>query len=157
MKIIPFIFGLVFSLTVLGQQKGKSVAKLPEPQVAVPLAYTSSWGPVISGNALAAQIAAIAPAAILVKDSNGKLYTVESFRLLYKFKSTYRDEEKGETKSRADLRVGDFTNTSRLSEVWYESIKDNVKAGDTIIVNRILFRNPSGKLQMAPEIRIGVR
>ena len=157
MKKISVIFVLFISFSAFAQQKNKSVVKSPEAQVQVPTVFTSSWGPVVSGPALAAQIAAIAPAAILVKDSNGKLYTVESFRVLYKFKSTYRDEEKGETKSRPDLRVGEFSNTSRLSEVWYESIKDNVKAGDTIMINRILFRNPAGKLQMAPEIKVAVR
>ena len=157
MKIISVIFVLFISFSAFAQQKSKTAVKSPEPQAPVSLNFTSSWGPVVSGTALAAQIAAIAPAAILVKDGNGKLYTVESFRVLYKFKSTYRDDEKGETKSRPDLRVGEFTNTARLSSVWYESIKDNVKVGDTILINRILFRNPAGKLQMAPEIRVAVR
>lgn len=157
MKRIAVFFALLFSLSVYSQQKQKTIPKPVDTVTNIPLVFTSSWGPVVTGSAPAAQIAAIAPAAILVKDNKGKLYAVESFRMLYKFNSTYRDEEKGETKSRPDLRVGDFTNSARLTEVWYESIKDNVKTGDTIIINRILFRNPSGKLQMAPEIRIGVR
>jgi hypothetical protein len=157
MKRIAVIFALLFSLSVHSQQKPKTIPKPAETVSNLPLVFTSSWGPVATGSAPAGQIAATAPAAILVKDNTGKLYTVESFRILYKFKSTFRDDEKGETQSRPDLRVGEFSKTARLSEVWYESIKDNVKAGDTIIINRILFRNPAGKLQMAPEIRIGVR
>jgi hypothetical protein len=157
MRVVSIIIAFLFSLSAYSQQKQKIVAKPAETVNTVPLVFTSSWGPVVTGSAPAGQIAAIAPAAILVRDTNGKLYSVESFRMLYKFKSTFRDDEKGETKSRSDLRVGEFSNSARLSEMWYESIKDNVKAGDTIIINRILFRNPSGKLQMAPEIRIAVR
>jgi hypothetical protein len=112
---------------------------------------------VATGNALAAQIAAIAPAAILVRDNAGKLYPVNAFRINYKFKSTYRDDESGQTKSMNDLRVGDFNNTAQLSQVWAESIKDNVKPGDTILFNQVLFRNVKGKLQLAPALKIVVR
>jgi hypothetical protein len=110
-----------------------------------------------TGNALAAQIAAISPAAILVRDNTGKLYPVNAFRINYKFKSTYRDDESGQTKSRSDLRVGDFNNTAQLSQVWAGSIKDNVKPGDTILFNQVLFRNVKGKLQLAPALKIVVR
>ena len=87
MKIISVIFVLFISFSAFAQQKSKTAVKSPEPQAPVSLTFTSSWGPVVSGTALAAQIAAIAPVSILVKDNNGKLYTVGSFRVLYKFKS----------------------------------------------------------------------
>lgn len=131
---------------------------VPTPETLVaPMVFFSSWGPVGNGTAPAAQIAAIAPAAVLVKDNTGKLYPVNTFRINYKFKSTYRDDESGQIKSMADLRVGDFNNTAQLSPVWAESIKDNVKAGDTILFNKILFRNAKGKLQLAPDLKIAVR
>ena len=120
-------------------------------------AFTSTWGPVGSGSSAAVQVASIAPAPILVKDAKGNPFPVSSFRINYKFKSTYRDDESGQLKSMSDLRVADFSNTAQLSQVWYESIKDNVKSGDTILINKILFRNASGKLQFAPDIRIAVK
>jgi hypothetical protein len=61
-----------------------STAASPNPAAgneADAVSFRSSWGPVLSGNALAAQVASIAPAAILVKDNNGKLYEVSSFRI----------------------------------------------------------------------------
>jgi hypothetical protein len=82
---------------------------------------------------------------------------VNAFRINYKFKSTYRDDESGQTKTVSDLRVGDFNNTAQLSNAWAESIRDNVKVGDTILINKILFRNAMGKLQIAPELKIVVR
>jgi len=148
---------IVFSLACLFAMSQKKKSIVPQETVAAPLVFSSFWGPVGTGAALAAQIAAIAPAAVLVRDNTGKLYAVNAFRINYKFKSTYRDDESGQTKSIADLRVGDFNNTAQLSTVWAESIKDNVKVGDTILINKILFRNAMGKLQMAPELKISVR
>lgn len=120
------------------------------------ITFTSTWGPVKSGNAPAAQIASIAPAAIFVKDNAGISYLVKSFRMNYKFKSAYKDDETEQIKYRSDLRVGEFADTAQLSKVWIDSIKDNVKAGDTILINKILFRNKAGKFQLAPDIRIAV-
>ena len=70
--------------------------------------------------------------------------------------SVIKDEETGDTKTMKDLRVNDFNNKNTLPQPWIESIKDNTKAGDVILINKILFRNKEGKLQMAPDIRITV-
>lgn len=139
---------------------GSATSASPSPAAATEadaFSFRFSWGPIVSGNALAAQVASIAPAAILVKDNNGKLYEVSSFRINYKFKSSYRDEEAGSTKLMNDLRVSEFSGTAQLPDYWVSSIKDNIKAGDEIIFNKILFRNNMGKLQLAPELRITVQ
>ena len=151
------VLSIVFSVASLFSFAQAKKAKVDTIQTPVPLIFAPYWGPVGTGNALAAQVAAIAPAAILVRDNTGKLYPVNAFRINYKFKSTYRDDESGQTKSMNDLRVGDFNNTAQLSQVWSESIKDNVKAGDTILFNQVLFRNLKGKLQLAPVLKIVVR
>jgi hypothetical protein len=143
----------IFIVTTAHAQGGKIK---PSSGTTAVITFTSTWGPVKSGNALAAQVASIAPAAIFVKDNAGESYPVKSFRMNYKFKSAYKDDETEQLKYRSDLRVGEFTDTAQLSKVWIESIKDNVKAGDTILINKILFRNKAGKFQMAPDIRIAV-
>jgi hypothetical protein len=119
--------------------------------------YFSQWGPLKSGSHTAVQVGAIAPAAIVVKDQMGTLYSVVSFRINYKFKSTYKDGETEEMKSIWDLRVSDFNQTAQLSKPWVESIKDNIKAGDTILINKIIFKNTSGKTKLAPDLKIAVR
>jgi hypothetical protein len=143
----------IFIVTTAQAQVGKIKSSAGTTAV---ITFTSTWGPVKSGNAPAAQVASIAPAAIFVKDNAGESYPVKSFRMNYKFKSAYKDDETEQLKYRSDLRVGEFTDTAQLSKVWIESIKDNVKAGDTILINKILFRNKAGKFQMAPDIRIAV-
>ena len=140
-KIVLSIVFFLASIFSFAQSKKAKVDTIPAP---MPLIFATYWGPVATGNALAAQIAAIAPAAILVRDNAGKLYPVNAFRINYKFKSTYRDDESGQTKSMNDLRVGDFNNTAQLSQVWAESIKDNVKAGDTIYSIRYFFEMSKG-------------
>ena len=69
-----------------------SQTKKKQEEVPVTIVFSSYWGPVTSGNILAAQIIAIAPAVINVKDNKGQLYQVTNFRINYSFKSTYKDE-----------------------------------------------------------------
>jgi hypothetical protein len=138
----------------LSQSKKKPVDKPVEKLV--PIVYTSHWGPIASGNISAEQIKAILVAAIFVKDNKYQSYTVSGFRINYSFKGSFKDESTGDTKSMKDLRVNDFNNKNTLPQPWIESIKDNIKPGDVILFNKILFRNKEGKLQMAPDIKITV-
>jgi hypothetical protein len=155
MKYLFLILLLTISFTTAFSQSKK---KQPEKPVekAVPVVYSSHWGPITSGTISAAQIIAISPAIIHVKDNKNDSYTVSGFRMNYSFKGTFKDEETGNTKTMKDLRVNDFNNKNVLPQPWIESIKDNTKAGDVILINKILFRNKEGKLQMAPDIRITV-
>lgn len=152
-RLLLFVSVLFFSQFSLGQGVKKSI---PINETSL-VTYESTWGPVQAGNAPLAQITAIAPAAIIVKDNSGKLYPVLSFRINYSFKSTYRDDETQELKVVKDLRVSDFYDTAQLSAVWVESIRDNIKAGDEILFNKIIFKNKSGKTQLGPDLKIIVQ
>jgi hypothetical protein len=155
MKYLFLILLLSFSVTAaFSQSKKKPVEKPVEKPV--PVVYTSYWGPITSGNISGEQIKAILAAAIFVKDNKYQSYIVSGFRINYSFKGSYKDESTGDTKIMKDLRVNDFNNKNTLPQPWIESIKDNTKAGDVILINKILFRNKEGKLQMAPDIRITV-
>jgi hypothetical protein len=150
--------GFIFScLICLSQQKINSAPKSNVKPVQSPLVFTSSWGAIVSGTAPSVQIVATAAAPILVRDNTGKIYPVESFRFIYKFRNKYENDPEVKIKLLPDLRVGDFSNTSRLSKDWYESLKENLSPGDSIFFNRILFKNAEGKVQMAPDIKIAVR
>jgi hypothetical protein len=140
--------------TAYSQVKKKPVERVEEKPV--PVVYTSYWGPIKSGNISAEQIKAILATAIFVKDNKYQSYIVSGFRINYSFKGSYKDEETGDTKLMKDLRVNDFNNKNTLPLPWIESIKDNIKSGDVILFNKILFRNKEGRLQMAPDIKITV-
>ncbi len=155
MKYLFLILLLTVSLTTAySQVKKKPVEKVEEKPV--PVVYTSYWGPITSGNISGEQIKAILAAAIFVKDNKYQSYIVSGFRINYSFKGSYKDESTGDTKSMKDLRVNDFNNKNTLPQPWIESIRDNIKPGDVILFNKILFRNKEGTLQMAPDIRIAV-
>lgn len=155
MKYLFLILLLTVSLTTaFSQVKKKQVEKVEEKPV--PVVYTSHWGPITSGYISSEQIKAILVASIFVKDNKYQSYIVSGFRINYSFKGSFKDESTGDTKSMKDLRVNDFNNKNTLPQPWIESIKDNIKPGDVILFNRILFRNKEGKLQMAPDIRITV-
>jgi hypothetical protein len=155
MRYLFLILLLIVSLTTaFSQAKKKQPEKVEEKPV--PVVYTSYWGPITSGNISGEQIKAILAAAIFVKDNKYQSYIVSGFRINYSFKGSYKDEETGNTKSMKDLRVNDFNNKNTLPQPWIESIKDNIKPGDVILFNKILFRNKEGRLQMAPDIRITV-
>jgi len=44
-----------------------------------------------------------------------------------------------------------------LPPVWIESIRDNIKKGDTLLFTGILFRNANQKLQPAPQLQLIVK
>jgi len=155
MRYLFLILLLTISVTTAFSQPKKKPVDKPVEKL-VPIVYTSHWGPISSGTISAAQIIAISPAIIHVKDNKNQSYTVSGFRINYSFKGSYKDESTGDTKSMKDLRVNDFNNKNTLPQPWIESIKDNIKPGDVILFNKILFRNKEGKLQMAPDIRITV-
>ena len=155
MKYLFLILLLSVSLTTaFSQAKKKQVEKVEEKPI--PVFYTSHWGPIASGNISGEQVKAILAAPIVVKDNKNQLYNVSGFRINYSFKGSFKDEETGNTKTMKDLRVNDFNNKNTLPQPWVESIKDNIKPGDVILFNKILFRNKEGKLQMAPDIKITV-
>ena len=149
--VLSFFLCLTYAYSN-AQVKSKVIPKVVTP----PLTYQAFWGPVKSGVVSASQIKATTQAPVIVRDNNKAVYEVIGFRISYLFKGSAKDEQSGEIKSINDLRVSDFKNTNTLPAPWFESIRDNVKEGDQIIFSKIIFKNSSGKLSLAPEIRITV-
>lgn len=152
---IPLL--LLAFLTSFANSFAQSKPKPPTKTEIVPLAYQAFWGPVKSGTVPSAQLKATAQMPLVVKDNNMVVYKVVSFRINYMFKGYYKDEQSGEVKSVNDLRVKDFYNQNSLSTDWHESIRDNVKEGDQVLLNKIIFINAAGKKMLAPDIRITIR
>jgi hypothetical protein len=92
-----------------------------------------------------------------VKDEKGVIYPLKSFRINYTFKSTYRDEETDKVREVKDFRAYDFYNTNRLSEDWRNSIRDNVKAEDEMLINNVVVKLKNGKSFFAPELKLKVQ
>jgi hypothetical protein len=110
-----------------------------------------------SGNITAARLQQIVDSPLVVKDEKGVVYPLKSFRINYTFKSTYKDEETDKVREVKDFRAYDFNNTDRLSEDWRNSIKDNVKKEDEMLINNVVVRLKNGKSYFAPELRLKVQ
>jgi len=113
---------------------------------------TMSIGGLKGGDISPETLAKIVDSALVAKDENANTYSIIRFRLFYKFKSTYQDEDSGQKKSSDDMRTSDFTNTSVLPQLWRESIKDNIKKGDEMILDNIIVVLKNGSKIMAPKI-----
>ena len=142
--VITFFLALAFS-TAFSQTKLTPAPKL-----------TVSFGGIKSGNASTESIKKIVDSAITVKDEKGNTYPLTHFRINYMFKSSYKDEETEQTKTSNELRVFEFYDTAVLSDNWKESIRDNVKLGDELLINNISVRLKNGKKMLAPEYRLKV-
>jgi len=118
---------------------------------------TVSLGGSKSGNITVARLKEIVDSPLVVKDEKGITYTIKSFRINYTFKSSYKDEETQEVRSVKDFRAFDFTNTDRLSEDWRNSIKDNVKRDDEMLINNLVVRLKNGKSFFAPELKLKIQ
>lgn len=110
-----------------------------------------------SGNITAARLQQIVDSPIVVKDEKGIAYPLKSFRINYTFKSTYKDEETDKVREVKDFRAYDFNNTDRLSEDWRNSIKDNVKKEDEMLINNVVVKLKNGKSYFAPELKLIVQ
>jgi hypothetical protein len=145
---------LVLSLVVFS-------AKAQQKPTAKPVAttlpkLTISMGGIKSGNLTIDQLKKIVDSPLVAKDEKGITYPIKSFRINYTFKSSFKDEETQQTRTVKDFRAFDFNNTDRLSEDWRNSIKDNVKKDDQMLINNIVVRLNNGKSFFAPELKLKI-
>lgn len=149
-KCLLFFFVVAAMMANAQTTKNKPAAEPVIPKVAV------SIGGYKGGNISGDILSTIVDSSITVKDSKGIAYEVVRFRVLYKFKSTYDDPETGQKKTFNDMRTNDFTNTPVISELWRQSIKDNIKGGDEMILDNIIVRLKNGTKLMAPSLTFKV-
>lgn len=149
-----FLFLLLLnSLHVLAQNKNRKPAETPQqtiPKVAVTIAGLKG------GDITPETLAQIVDSSLTAKDTKGETYSIVRFRVLYKFKSTFKDEDSGQTKTTDDLRTNDFANTGLMSELWRQSIKDNIQKGDEMTLDNIIVRLKNGSKIMSPAITFKV-
>lgn len=154
MKKILFCILLLAAGYAMAQQK-PSVKPGAKAKTVIPKVNISIGG-LKGGDITPETLAKIVDSALVAKDENTNTYSIVRFRLFYKFKSTYQDEESGQKKSSDDMRTSDFTNTSVLPELWRESIKDNIQKGDEMILDNIIVVLKNGSKIMAPTLKFRV-
>jgi len=151
-NVVLFFLLIISSSYAMAQQKPAT-----KPATTTLPKLTVSLGGSKSGNITVARLKEIVDSPLVVKDEKGITYTIKSFRINYTFKSSYKDEETQQVKTVKDFRAYDFTNTDRLSEDWRNSIRDNVKRDDEMLINNVVVRLKNGKSFFAPELKLKVQ
>ena len=151
--LIAAIF-LCSSLCTQGQAKSGKPAN-PSTSNPAPKLQASIGGS--RGGAVSSEfLTQIVDSPLVVRDQSGISYSVTNFRIFYKFKSTSQDPDTGEKKTVDDMRTETFYNTPRLSDLWSESIKDNIAIGDELIIDNIMVRLKNGKKLLLPSLSFKV-
>ena len=153
MKKALLFLSLFCAAQLFAQDKSKKPAA---PATTIPK-ITVSVGNVNGGDITAETLSKVVDSAVTARDANGNTYPIVRFRVLYKFKSTYQDQDTGEKKTTDDMRTTDFTNTAIMSELWRQSIKDNIKPGDEMIIDNIIVKLKNGNKLMTPSMAFKVK
>lgn len=142
MKNIFLAFLLVSSYAGFAQQPKQA----PTPKLITRL------GNQPGGNAGTDIIKRIVDSSVNVIDAKGVRYPVVGFTIVYYFMNDFVDEETQQKKRMKDIRSTSF-DTDKLSEDWINSIKDNTKVTDTLLINNVLIRMKDGKKRFAPNVK----
>jgi hypothetical protein len=149
MKKLIYLF-LFFSTTAVLAQNQKPAASAAAPKVAITI------GGFKGGDITSDILSRIIDSSLVARDQKGNKYTIVRFRSIYKFKSSYEDPATGERKTTDDMRVNDFSDTNLMSELWRQSIKDNIVKGDQMILDNVIVELKNGSKIMAPAITFKV-
>ena len=147
MKYLLTILLLSFALQIMAQQK-------PSP-TAVPR-LTVLLGGVKNGKVKADDLKRLMDSSLYAKNEKGVVYPVTRFTVNYSFISLHENEETGEIQRTRELRVQEFIDQNRFSDLWKSWIRENIRKGDIMLVKPVIVRLPNGKGLMAPEFRLEV-
>ncbi len=151
MKKLIFLLLCFSAATVLAQNNKKpATAQPPLPKVTITIGGFSGGG--ITSDILSR----IIDSSLVARDEKGNQYTIVRFRSIYKFTSSYEDPETGMRKTTDDMRINDFSNTGIMTELWRQSIKDNMVKGDQMILDNVIVQLKGGNKIMAPSITFKV-
>ncbi|WP_152270036.1 hypothetical protein [Agriterribacter humi] len=150
MKKLIYLFVFFSATAVLAQNNKKPAASTALPKIAITI------GGFKGGDITSDILSRIIDSSLVARDQNGNKYPIARFRSIYKFKSSYEDPDTGERKTTDDMRVNDFSDTNIMSELWRQSIKDNIIKGDQMILDNVIVQLKNGTKIMAPAITFKV-
>lgn len=139
---------IIFSLFLLCAFAG--FAQQPKPAATQKLITRLGNHP--GGNAGTDIIKRIVDSSVNVIDAKGVRYPVVGFTIVYYFMSDFMDEETQQKKQMKDIRSTSF-DSDKLSGDWINSIKDNTKVSDTLLINNVFIRMKDGKKRLAPNVK----
>lgn len=160
MKSTFFFLLLGLSLHAVAQKKPTTPAKVTvqkKPNTPpIPTTYTVNFGPYKKDTISVAMVKFLIDSALNITDNVGGRYQVVSFRLIYRYTTSFLDPKSMQRQETYDTRVQDFNNTDTFPDDWRVDIHNNVKKGDFILFNKIYYLGRDGKRVLAPDKRFYV-
>lgn len=151
MKKLIYLLLYFSTATALAQNNKKpATTQIPLPKVAITI------GGYNGGNVSSDILSRIIDSSLVARDEKGNIYKIVRFRSIYKFKSSFEDPETGTRSTTNDMRINDFSNTNLMTELWRQSIKDNIVKGDQMILDNVIVQLKNDNKIMAPAIAFTV-
>lgn len=112
----------------------------------------TTWARLSGGKVLASNMATFIDSAFHVVDDHGMAYTITRFRITYKRKAQYKDDETGKVFNTTMLLSREFFNTPKLEPIWITNIKSNLQAGEEFTIDTVVVTDEAGHKYMAPDL-----
>lgn len=91
-----------------------------------------------------------------VSDDKKNMYTVTSYRAMYKRRAVTEDEQTGKV-SPVMSSVSELFRTTPLSGIWLKTLTEQMHPGEELYFYDIVAKDSQGRLMFAPELRIKIK
>lgn len=91
-----------------------------------------------------------------ITDDKKNVYTISSYRAMYKRKAVTEDEQTGKV-SPVMSNVSDLFRTTPLSGIWLKTLTEQMRPGEELYFYDIVAKDAQGRLMFAPELRIKIK
>ncbi len=91
-----------------------------------------------------------------VSDDKKNIYTISSYRAMYKRRAVTEDEQTGKV-SPIISNVSDIFRATPLSAIWIKILTEQLRPGEELHFFDIVAKDAQGRLMFAPELRIKIK
>lgn len=91
-----------------------------------------------------------------VTDDKKSVYSISSYRLMYKRIAVTEDEETGKV-SPVTSTVSDLFKETPLTAIWIKILTEQMRPGEELHFFDIVAKDAQGRLMFAPELKIKIK
>lgn len=157
-KHITLAILLVCSISTGFAQKPKTVADKPAKfQKYTPPKLTSMLGIRSDSVSVAVEEARqLVALPLRVTDDKKNVYTISSYRVVYKRRVVTEDEKTGKAIPTTSTSINLFKSTP-LSPIWIKTLTELMRIGEELNFFDIVVKDAQGRLMFAPDLKIKVK
>jgi len=158
--IVKFILVIVCTLSLTGvlAQKPKAAATKPAPfQKFTPPRLTSMLG--IRKDTVSVYVeeaVQLVKLPLKISDDKKNVYTISSYRLMYKRRAVTEDETTGKV-TPVISNVSDLFRETPLPALWIKILTEEMRPGEELHFFDIVAKDAEGRFMFAPELLIQIK